>query len=1002
MRGILIIYSAVSLILAALTLLYGIKALKKKTLLGKFLGLTILMATVTIASYTLSVVCSGYRTAAFFAGIYFCSIDGVLICMLAYISELIGMYSGQEGDAMKDRLFRLFHLYMLFDILIQMINPFREISIHYVERPGAVIAHYSYDMKFLYQMHLAFCYCIVAVIVYRLIRKWRSTPREYRVNLTVHLNIFALIILLNAGFLFIKGNALLQNLDISTWLYPIAVLLYYIFTFRYYPRILQNSLRSRVVESVSQGIILFDYEDRLIMWNERARKLLPVAEMREGIPFSSFTDNAGIPLREETGDAEISFQFYQQAENKPHPLRCDYCPQKNEQGTKLGTLLVLTDAILESDLLTGFHSWDSFLQLVHENPEHYNYPAVVVMADISDMTEINNTLGRAAGDQLMVELSAALRNAFQPDAYFVRGLDGRLLTIRRGTDEAEARKLTQSVRKEFSGHFVFSVVRTDRYKPDILKAIAEAEQSLRTRKLMDSNSRHSEVLNSLMKTMQECDPDTQAHVERTQKLGYELGRRLGLSDAAQADLALLCILHDIGKIGIPLEILNKPGKLNDAEYRIMQEHVLKGAQIAASSEGLAGVADMVLHHHERWDGEGYPDGLSKESIPLLSRVIAVVDSYDAMVSDRVYRPALTREEAMEELRRCAGTQFDPGIVAEFLQMLKETDMGQQFKKDKPVPAEEIMIRRSRKSEPAQNGIAVHLVHYGRYTLDPDMKIISVSDAFEELTGYTREDIAKGNLTQMDLLPEEDRTEYLTLITAMLARTELIYCEHRLRRKDGSLLYVFCSGRVYYSAGARENRSDIIIADASATEIIRDMSRQLKAGAEGRINRWEEKYRCDSLTGLMTKEALRSDTEERLLQERFRVLMIMMDLDHFKEYNDSFGHPAGDVYLKLAAASIREAIGEQNFAGRIGGDEFAAVLFFAETTTNEEMEQRGRILYEEIAAALARDPNNGGLSMGTACSGEGLDTFNELYLAADNALYESKQQGRGRISHYRKG
>ena len=281
-------------------------------------------------------------------------------------------------------------------------------------------------------------------------------------------------------------------------------------------------------------------------------------------------------------------------------------------------------------------------------------------------------------------------------------------------------------------------------------------------------------------------------------MGAELGKRIGLTDIQQSNLSLLCLLHDIGKIGIPLEILNKPGKLSDEEWKILQSHTEKGYEIANSNNELRGIADEIRHHHERWDGKGYPNGLSRESIPLLSRVIAVVDSYDAMTNNRSYRNAMFASDAMEELKRCAGTQFDPFIVSEFLQMLRDC------------PHPEITNAAAAEkggnahAKPAgtdtgavETGHHVHLVPYSRYVLDESMRIISVDDHFEKLTGYTKEDIAEKTIIQADLIPEEERTEYLCHTTACLAKNPLLFQEHKLRRKDGSVIYVFCFGSLYY-------------------------------------------------------------------------------------------------------------------------------------------------------------------------------------------------------------
>ena len=166
-------------------------------------------------------------------------------------------------------------------------------------------------------------------------------------------------------------------------------------------------------------------------------------------------------------------------------------------------------------------------------------------------------------------------------------------------------------------------------------------------------------------------------MERTKEMAVKLGRALHLSDGELGKLALLAVLHDIGKIAIPQTILLKPGKLTDEEWEVMKSHAEKGFRIASASKELRPIADYILHHHERWDGKGYPGGLEGESIPLLSRIITVVDSHDVMVHDRPYHKAMSEEDAEKELVRCAGTQFDPHIVEVFLEVLKHNTEGKK-------------------------------------------------------------------------------------------------------------------------------------------------------------------------------------------------------------------------------------------------------------------------------------------------------------------------------------
>ena len=150
---------------------------------------------------------------------------------------------------------------------------------------------------------------------------------------------------------------------------------------------------------------------------------------------------------------------------------------------------------------------------------------------------------------------------------------------------------------------------------------------------------------------------------------------MALSQTEISELALLATLHDIGKIGVNDQILNKPGKLTDEEWTQMRKHTEIGYRIAMSSPELISIADYILTHHERWDGKGYPQGLSGTAIPLISRILSVVDAYDAMTKDRVYRKAMSKDHAIEELKANAGSQFDPTVVGVFIEILERPDIG---------------------------------------------------------------------------------------------------------------------------------------------------------------------------------------------------------------------------------------------------------------------------------------------------------------------------------------
>jgi HD-GYP domain-containing protein (c-di-GMP phosphodiesterase class II) len=156
------------------------------------------------------------------------------------------------------------------------------------------------------------------------------------------------------------------------------------------------------------------------------------------------------------------------------------------------------------------------------------------------------------------------------------------------------------------------------------------------------------------------------------ELSMKMGKIMNLYDNELDELSLLAMLHDIGKIAIPDYILGKPSKLTEDEWKIMRSHCEIGYRIAVASPELAHIANLILSHHEMWDGTGYPQGLKGEEIPLLSRLIAVVDAYDAMTSDRSYHTAVQSDIAIKELERCSATQFDPYMVKKFIEVISST------------------------------------------------------------------------------------------------------------------------------------------------------------------------------------------------------------------------------------------------------------------------------------------------------------------------------------------
>lgn len=175
------------------------------------------------------------------------------------------------------------------------------------------------------------------------------------------------------------------------------------------------------------------------------------------------------------------------------------------------------------------------------------------------------------------------------------------------------------------------------------------------------------TVSAISNALEAKDSYTYGHSYRVTYISIKIGEQLGLDSQSLSYLEFAGLLHDIGKIGVPEKILNKPGRLTDEEYTIISRHPERGGEILARLRNMNSVIECVIHHHERFDGTGHPQGLKGEDIPLGARILSVADSYDAMTSDRPYRDGMSHELALAELKRCCGTQFDPKIVEAFLQ-----------------------------------------------------------------------------------------------------------------------------------------------------------------------------------------------------------------------------------------------------------------------------------------------------------------------------------------------
>lgn len=327
------------------------------------------------------------------------------------------------------------------------------------------------------------------------------------------------------------------------------------------------------------------------------------------------------------------------------------------------------------DELTGLHNRAYFNEKLEElNHEEY-MPLSIILADLNGLKITNDTLGHKAGDQLLIKVSRILEETCREEDIIARIGGDEFVILLPNTTKEITREICDKIKT------VCKKSPKDPIKPSVGLGYATkknnsepidvvfktAEDNMYHNKMYESESSSTTILKSLEELLRESTNETSEHSERLKKMGIAIGKALNLPKESINELALLADLHDLGKVAIPKEILFKKEALTIEEWERVKRHPEIGFKIASSSPKLTQIANGILSHHERWDGTGYPEGLIKEEIPLLARIISIVDAYDVMTTGRPYKQAVSKKEAIKELKACSGSQFDPRLVEIFTQ-----------------------------------------------------------------------------------------------------------------------------------------------------------------------------------------------------------------------------------------------------------------------------------------------------------------------------------------------
>jgi len=326
------------------------------------------------------------------------------------------------------------------------------------------------------------------------------------------------------------------------------------------------------------------------------------------------------------------------------------------------------------DNLTGLYNRAYFEEEIKRQDTQRQLPLSFTIGDINRLKLVNDALGHLEGDRLIVKVAELLKAFCRKEDVIARWGGDEFTILLPKTKKVNAEEIIDRIKNTCiltSKHKIpisisLGTATKEKINQDIQDVIKEAEDNMYRHKLIDRKSIYSSIISSLERTLYEKSLETRDHAERLKKLSQEMGKIINLPNNKIDELSLLSTLHDIGKIALSEEILTSGRKLTKKEWVLIKKHPEIGYNICESNSQLAHIAKGVLGHHEWWNGDGYPHGLKGDNIPLTSRIISIVDAYDVMISGRNYKKAVTKKEAIRELKRCSGTQFDPKLVGIFI------------------------------------------------------------------------------------------------------------------------------------------------------------------------------------------------------------------------------------------------------------------------------------------------------------------------------------------------
>jgi diguanylate cyclase (GGDEF)-like protein len=335
--------------------------------------------------------------------------------------------------------------------------------------------------------------------------------------------------------------------------------------------------------------------------------------------------------------------------------------------------------LLYRDKLTGLYNKNFFEEEMIRLDTKRQLPISLIMGDINGLKLINDAFGHTMGDSVLKKSAEIMSASFRNEDIISRVGGDEFVILLPMTKEKTALEIVNRVKRKCENNpldFIkinisFGVATKTSIDENINKVLKKAEDRMYFNKLRESKEAKLAMIDFLKKRLEKITYETKAHYDRLKRLTMMMAEAMNLSEIEKEELMLLCEFHDIGKIAVPRDILQKQGRLSREEWEDVKRHSEIGYYIARGIKDASVIDELILTHHERWDGKGYPGLLKNDEIPLAARIFAIADAYDMMVNDRPFQTRMTKNAALSEIQAQSGKQFDPEIAEIFIDLMKE-------------------------------------------------------------------------------------------------------------------------------------------------------------------------------------------------------------------------------------------------------------------------------------------------------------------------------------------